>query len=46
MRYPGRGVLGQFLDLMDAGKELLATTTKGLCYFIDDGHNWRLRKRG
>ena len=44
LRYPGRGVLGQFLDLMDGGKELLATTTKGLCYSIDDGHNWRLRK--
>lgn len=37
---------GKFIDLMDNGKELLATTEKGLYYSTNKGQIWNLRKRG
>ena len=33
-RCGGSGNYGKFIDLMDNGKEILATTEKGLCNFI------------
>jgi hypothetical protein len=34
---------GDFSDLVDNGKELLATTSKGLCYSKNDGRTWMKR---
>lgn len=31
---------GEFMDLMDNGKELLGTTTKGLYYSKNKGKSW------
>lgn len=36
---------GGFLDLMDNGTELLATTQKGLYFSRNKGLSWILRKR-
>ena len=35
---------GKFMDLMDNGKELLATTEKGLFYSTNKGLSWNIRK--
>jgi hypothetical protein len=43
-RYNGQGTTGEFYDIMDAGKELLATTSKGLYYSINEGRTWIFRK--
>lgn len=36
--------IGEFKDLVDAGKELIATTTVGLCFSVNGGRTW-LRRR-
>ena len=41
-RYSGSSY-GDFYDLVDNGKEILATTSKGLYYSTDDGRNWHKR---
>ena len=45
-RYSGSSSTGAFSDLMDAGKEILGTTDKGLFYSTNDGKSWICRKRG
>lgn len=42
----GSGNYGKFIDLMDNGKEILATTEKGLFYSTNKGLSWNVRKRG
>lgn len=44
-RYSGSSSTGNFIDLMDAGNEILGTTDKGLFYSITEGRTWILRKR-
>ncbi|MEL3908353.1 MAG: hypothetical protein P1P64_04995 [Treponemataceae bacterium] len=34
---------GKFMDLIDNGKEILATTEKGLYYSINEGRSWSRR---
>jgi hypothetical protein len=34
---------GDFSDLVDNGKEILATTSKGLYYSTNDGRSWNKR---
>jgi len=41
-RYSGTSC-GNFNDLTDNGKEMLATTTKGLYYSTNDGRSWHKR---
>lgn len=41
-RFSG-GTPGRFEDLTDNGKEILATTSKGLYYSTNDGRNWMKR---
>lgn len=36
---------GAFIDLVDAGDELLATCEKGLFYSKNEGRTWNLRHR-
>jgi hypothetical protein len=43
-RYSGTSA-GDFHDLTDNGKEILAQTSKGLYYSTNDGRSWILRKR-
>lgn len=43
-RYYGHGNIGEFYDIMDAGKELLATTSKGLYYSTNEGRTWIFRQ--
>ena len=45
-RCGGSGNYGKFIDLMDNGKEILATTEKGLFYSTNKGLSWNVRKRG
>ena len=45
IRFNGNSSTGQFSDLMDNGKEILGTTSKGLFYSTNEGHYWILRKR-
>lgn len=33
-------IVGKFDDLTDNGKEILATTSKGLYYTINEGRTW------
>lgn len=44
-RFPGQSRLGTFFDLMDAGREMLATTNEGLFYSTNNGQTWQLRSR-
>ena len=44
-RYPGNNSIGHFSDLMDNGKEILGTTSRGLYYSTNDVRSWILRKR-
>lgn len=46
VRYSGSSSTGAFSDLMDACKEILGTTDKGLFYSTNDGRSWICRKRG
>jgi hypothetical protein len=41
-RYSG-GSCGDFEDLTDNGKEILATTSKGLYYSTNEGRSWSKR---
>ncbi len=41
-RYSGSSC-GDFLDLVDNGKEILAQTSKGLYYSTNDGRTWNRR---
>ncbi|RRJ98931.1 hypothetical protein Ga0100231_001200 [Opitutaceae bacterium TAV4] len=41
-RYTGASC-GDFEDLLDNGKEILATTSKGLYYSVNDGRSWSRR---
>lgn len=43
-RYTGNTSVGIFSDLVDNGKEILATTNKGLFYSTCEGRNWILRR--
>ena len=45
VRCSGNSNYGKFLDLMDNGNELLATTEKGLFYSKNKGLSWNVRKR-
>lgn len=45
VRFTGNSSTGNFSGLMDNGKELLGTTSKGLFYSTNDGRSWILRKR-
>ncbi len=42
VRYSGSGC-GDFQDLIDNGKEILANTSKGLFYSKTDGMSWHKR---
>lgn len=42
LRYSGTSA-GDFLDLTDNGKEILATTSKELYYSVNDGRSWLKR---
>ena len=44
-RCSGSSNYGKFMDLMDNGKEMLATTEKGLFYSTNKGVTWSVRKR-
>ena len=37
------GLCGTFYDLTDNGREILATTSKGLYFSRDEGRNWNKR---
>ena len=41
-RYSG-STFGDFIDLIDNGKEILAQTSKGLYYSTNDGRTWNRR---
>lgn len=41
-RYSGSS-FGDFIDLTDNGKEILAQTSKGLYYSTNDGRTWNRR---
>jgi len=42
-RFYGNASTGSFIDLTDNGKEILATTDKGLFYSINEGRTWNKR---
>ena len=42
LRYRG-SMFGTFLDLNDAGTEIIATTTMGVYASVDGGYTWRKR---
>lgn len=42
-RYTGANS-GDFEELTDNGREILATTSKGLYYSTNDGRNWMKRR--
>lgn len=44
LRYIGSSSYGKFIDLIDNGKELIATTEKGLFYSTNKGQSWIIRK--
>lgn len=44
-RYVSHSSIGKFIDLVDTGKELLATTTVGLCFSVNGGRTWLLRRK-
>jgi hypothetical protein len=44
IRYNG-SFAGDFAELTDNGKEILATTSKGLHYSTNEGRSWYLRHR-
>ncbi len=45
VRCCGNSSYGKFIDLMDNGSELLATTQKGLFCSKNKGLSWNVRKR-
>ena len=42
-RFYGNASTGRFIGLTDNGKEILATTDKGLFYSINEGRTWNKR---
>ena len=44
-RFSGQSSTGQFEDLTDNGREILATTAKGLYYSTNEGRSWNKRSR-
>ena len=44
-RFTSNNTIGEFIDLMDNGKEILATTSTGLCFSTNEGRSWIMRKR-
>lgn len=42
-RFGGLTNVGEFSELTDAGKEILAQTSKGLFYSKNDGRTWTKR---
>lgn len=42
-RFGGGSAQGDFNDLVDNGKEILATTSKGLFYSTNEGRTWHKR---
>ncbi|MBR8731457.1 hypothetical protein IX308_000992 [Porphyromonas levii] len=42
-RFSGATNVGEFIDLTDVGKEVLAQTTKGLFFSKNDGRTWNKR---
>ena len=44
-RFTGLNNVGVFQDLMDGGRELLATTSRGLFYSTNGGRSWIWRSR-
>lgn len=42
-RYFAGSNIGEFKDLVDNGKELLATTSVGLCFSVNGGKVWLRR---
>lgn len=45
MRCSANSSRGSFIDLVDAGNELLATCEKGLFYSTNAGRTWNFRHR-
>ena len=43
-RYVSHSSIGEFKDLVDTGKELIATTSVGLCFSVNGGRTWLRRK--
>ena len=43
VRFQPNSYIGDFLDLIDNGKEILAQTTKGLFYSTTEGRSWAKR---
>lgn len=43
LKFFGNTSVGEFVDLLDTGKELLAATGKGLFYSTNDGRSWSMR---
>lgn len=43
-RFSGSSNVGTFSDLTDNGKEILATTSKGLFVTTNDGRSWTFRR--
>jgi hypothetical protein len=43
VRFSGNSSTGNFSDLMDNGKEILGTTSKGLYYSTNEGRSWIMR---
>lgn len=43
MRYNNIGITGEFIDLTDNGREIIATTSKGLYYSTTEGRSWNKR---
>ena len=39
----GKELIGDFLELIDNGKDILAQTTKGLFYSTTEGRSWTKR---
>ena len=44
-RFSGSGTVGNFVDLLDHGDEILAVSTEGIFYSKDSGRNWYRRFR-
>lgn len=44
-RYASSSATGDFDDLSDNGREILATTSKGLFYSTNEGRSWNRRSR-
>jgi len=44
-RFSGQSSTGKIEDLTDNGREILATTAKGLYYSTNEGRSWNKRSR-